>query len=111
VVATAADMVEFWHALLGGRLLKPATVRERFDRLYPMFDPGTFYGRGVMLYDVPDKDGRRLTWLGHSGGAPGTKALVIYSVEENAFVAVAMNNDGSVEATANLLLKALRSRP
>ncbi len=107
VVATAEDMVRFWHAHLGGRLLRPAAVRAQFERLYPMFGGGTYYGRGVMLYDVPDQDGRRLTWLGHSGGAPGTKALVIYSVEAGAFVAVALNYDGSAEATANLLLKAL----
>jgi D-alanyl-D-alanine carboxypeptidase len=107
IVATAADMVEFWHALLGGKFLKPATIREQFQGLYPMFDQGTFYGRGVMLYDVPDKDGRHMTWLGHSGGAPGFKAIVAYSVEANAFVAVALNNDASAEATANLLLKAL----
>lgn len=111
VVATAADMVAFWHALLGGELLKPATVRDQFDRLYPMFDNGTFYGRGVMLYDVPDKDGRRLTWLGHGGGAPGVKVLVAYSAGANALVAVALNNDGSAEATANLLLKALSQEP
>ena len=107
VVATAADMVEFWHALLGGNILKAETVREQFQHLYPMFDQGTFYGRGVMLYDVPAKDGRHMTWLGHSGGAPGFKAIVAYSAEANAYVAVALNNDASAEATANLLLKAL----
>lgn len=111
IVATAADMVEFWHALLGGRILKPESVRDQFQRLYPMFDNGTFYGRGVMLYDVPDRDDRRLTWLGHGGGAPGFKAIVAYSVDAKAFVAVALNNDGSAEATANLLLKALTRAP
>lgn len=111
VVATAADMVEFWHALLGGRILKPETVRSQFKRLHPMFDKGTFYGRGVMLYDVLIDNSRRLTWLGHGGGAPGSKALVIYSVDARAFVAVALNNDGSAEATAGLLLKALEGEP
>ena len=109
VVATAADMIEFWHALLGGKMLKAETVRGQFERLHPMFDKGTFYGRGVMLYDVPAKDGGRLTWLGHGGGAPGSKAMVIDSVDAQAFVAVALNNDGSAEATANLLLTALKS--
>ena len=111
VVATAADMVEFWHALLGGKVLKPETVRDQFQRLYPMFDNSRYYGRGVMLYDAPDKDGRRLTWLGHSGGSPGFKAIVAYSVDRQAFVAVALNNDGSAEATANLLLRALDQEP
>lgn len=111
MAATAADMVEFWHALLGGKLLSPQTVRDQFQRLYPMFDKGTYYGRGVMLYDVPDKDGGHLTWLGHSGSAPGLKAVVAYSVEAKAFVSVALNNDGSAEATANLLLKAVSQEP
>ena len=43
----------------------------------------------------------------HGGGAPGTKAVVLHAPEANAFVAVALNNDGSAEAVANLLLKAL----
>ena len=111
VVATAADMIEFWQALLGAKLLKAETVRSQFQRLYPMFDQGAFYGRGVMLYDVPIDGSRRLTWLGHGGGAPGSKALVVYSVDARAFVAVALNNDGSAEATVNLLLKALNQEP
>ena len=107
IVASADDMVRFWHGLLGGRLLKPETVRGQFQRLYPMFDRGTFYGRGVMLYDVGDSKTGRFIWLGHSGGAPGIKAVVAYAVETGAYVAVALNNNGSAEATANLLLKAL----
>lgn len=111
VVATAADMIEFWHALLGGKILKAETVRGQFQRLYPMFEKGTFYGRGVMLYDVPIDESRRLNWLGHGGGAPGSKALVVYSADARAFVAVALNNDGSAEATVGLLLKALNQEP
>ena len=110
-MATAPDMIEFWHALLGGKILKAETVRGQFERLHPMIDKGTFSGRGVMLYDVPIDEKRRLTWLGHGGGAPGSKALVLYSVDARAFVAVALNNDGSAEATANLLLKALNQEP
>jgi len=107
IAGSADDMVRFWHGLLGGRLLKPATVRGQFQRLYPMFGQGTFYGHGVMLYDQVDPKAGRFTWLGHSGGSPGIKAVVAYAVETGAFVAVALNNDGSAEATANLLLKAL----
>jgi D-alanyl-D-alanine carboxypeptidase len=100
-------MIQFWHALISGRILKPTTVRDQFRRLYPMSDRGSYYGQGVMLYDVLDRDGTRLTWLGHSGGAPGTKAIVAYSVDAGAYAAVALNNDSSAEATALLLLKAL----
>ncbi|MBN8249263.1 MAG: beta-lactamase family protein, partial [Verrucomicrobia bacterium] len=107
VVSSAEDLVRFWHGLLCGRLLKTATVRDQFQRLYPMFGGGTFYGRGVMLYDVPGQSGVR-AWLGHSGGAPGTKALVAYAMDSGAFIAVLLNADGSAEATAHLLLSTLQ---
>ena len=65
----------------------------------------------LSAYDIPIGENKRLNWLGHAGGAPGSKALVLYSVEARAFVAVALNNDGSAEATAGLLLKALEGMP
>jgi len=64
------------------------------------------YGRGVMVTDLPDPSGD--IWLGHSDGAPGIKAEVIYSAAHHAFVAVALNNDGSAQSTVNLLLKTLQ---
>ncbi len=108
IVGPAEDLVRFWHALLGGQLVKPKTVQGMFERLYPMFGQPQFYGRGVMLYEVPKPDGGTQVWLGHSGGCPGIKAVVAYAPEAGAFVAVALNNDGSAEATAHLLLKALK---
>jgi D-alanyl-D-alanine carboxypeptidase len=108
IVASADDMIRFWHALLGSRLLKAETVRRMFDRLYPMFTPVEFYGLGVMVYDLPETDGSKTMWLGHSGGTPGAGALVAYSPADRAFVAVALTGDGSAPAVANLLLRALR---
>ncbi len=108
IVGPAEELVRFWSALLGGQLVKPKTVQEMFERLYPMFGQPQFYGRGVMLYEVPKPDGGTQVWLGHSGGCPGIKAVVAYAPEAGAFVAVALNNDGSAEATAHLLLKALK---
>lgn len=103
VVGNAGGMLRFWHALLTGKLLSPEATARRFARLYPMFDSGTYYGQGVMIYDVPG-----VLWLGHSGGTPGAKAVVAYSPADQAFVAVALNTDGPAEAVANLLLKTLR---
>lgn len=57
VVGTADDMVRVWSALLAGRLLKPQTVQAMFAKPYPMFDPGAFYGLGVMVFQVPQPDG------------------------------------------------------
>lgn len=108
VAAHAADMLQFWAALLGGRLLKQATVEAMFSTLYPMFDAGTFYGLGTMAFEVPDGERRRL-WLGHAGGTPGASAIVLYAPAERAFVAVALTGDGPAAAVAYQLLKELRT--
>ena len=71
-------------------------------------DAGTFYGVGLMAFDVPDGD-KRLQWLGHAGGAPGAGALVIYSPEDKAFVAVALTGDGPATAAVNAVVKAWQS--
>jgi D-alanyl-D-alanine carboxypeptidase len=106
VVASAEDMLTFWQALLTAKLLSRENTQRLFERLYPMFNSGTFYGRGVMLYAFTD-NGTAKTWLGHSGGAPGVKAVVAFSPDAQAFVVVALTGDGSAEATANLLLRQL----
>nr|WP_295105630.1 serine hydrolase domain-containing protein [uncultured Caulobacter sp.] len=108
-VGSAGDMARVWAALLGGKLLKQESVQAMFGKLYPMFDPGSFYGLGVMVVEVPDADGSKSLWLGHLGGAPGASAVVAYSVKEGVIVAAALTGDGSAAATANLLLRQVRS--
>lgn len=104
-VGSAADMARVWAALLGGELLKQETLAAMFGNLYPMFDPGAFYGLGVMVVDVPRPDGSTDQWLGHLGGTPGASAVVAYSVKDGVIVAAALTGDGSATATANLLLR------
>lgn len=110
VVGTARDMIHFWHALLTAKLLTKENTISLFETLYPMFDDYTFYGRGVMLYSLPDSPLENKIWLGHSGGLPGGQAVVAYSAKEKAFVAVALTGDGSAPATAQLLLKQLSTQ-
>ena len=110
IAGDAADMVRFWSALLSGRLLRPATVSAQFQLLYPMFDPGTYYGLGVMVLEVDD-GGRHDVWLGHAGGGPGASAMLAYSPADRAFVAVALTGDGPAAAVANGVLKSLRTLP
>ncbi|WP_165831035.1 serine hydrolase domain-containing protein [Sphingomonas pokkalii] len=110
IVGSASDMVRFWSALLGGRLIAPSLVQEMTGTLYPMFDSGTFYGLGAMVFDAPDGD-RRLLWIGHAGGTPGASALVVYAPADHAFAAVALTGDGSAVASVNALLKATRQPP
>lgn len=108
MVGSADDMARVWAALLGGKLLTRDTVRAMFERLYPMFDAGSWYGLGVMAVEVPRPDGAKSLWLGHLGGTPGAQAIVAYSVEDGAIVAAALTGDGSAAATANLLLQQVR---
>lgn len=107
IAADAADMLRFWAALLDGRLVSAASLSALFERLYPMFDPGTYYGLGTMVFEVDDA-GHHNLWLGHAGGTPGGSAMVLYSPADAALVAVALTGDGPATAVANTLLKALR---
>jgi len=105
IVASAADMIRFWQGFLSGKLISPASLKSAYHTLYQMFQPGIYYGRGVMLYDVKNDDGERVVWwLGHSGGTPGLKAVIACDIESGIYVAVALNNASSAEASANKLL-------
>lgn len=108
VVASAPDMIRFLQALLDAEILKPETTAGLLRTPYPMFDPGTFYGRGLMLYDIAAQPSN-LYWIGHSGGAPGVAAQVAWSPRDKAFVAVALTGEGAPAAFANALLRALAS--
>ena len=106
IASDAADMVRFWGALLEGRLLPMETVRDMAAVLYPMFDSGTSYGLGVMVFDPPDGN-ERIRWIGHAGGTPGASAIVAFSAADNAVVAVALTGDSATVPAANLLLQAV----
>jgi D-alanyl-D-alanine carboxypeptidase len=110
IAASAGDLVVFWQALLSGRLTGPDTIRRAYQHLYPMFDPGTFYGRGVMLIEFQPAGGLPERWLGHGGGTPSSKAVVAYDARSRVFVAVAINGDVSAEAAAFRLLGEVRAR-
>lgn len=108
IVASAADMLRFWHAFLSGKLVSKARVHQAFARLYPMFDANTFYGHGVMVYTFRD-DNQEHLWLGHSGGTESARAIVAYDTTSRVTVAVALNGAASAEASANKLLKEVRA--
>lgn len=108
LAGSARDMVLFWHALLTGKLLPQATVQQSFDRLYPMYDPTLFYGRGVMLFDLPEQNGRKGLWLGHAGGTEGLNSIIAYDTGTRVFAAVAINGKPSAAASVNKLLAEVR---
>jgi D-alanyl-D-alanine carboxypeptidase len=107
VTSTAEDLVLFLHEYLSGRIIGRETLREAAGKLYPMFDGGTYYGQGLMLYEFKDATGKLNRWVGHSGGSQGEKAVVAYDLRRNALVSVIYNCDVSAEATALRLLSVL----
>ncbi len=108
VLSDAGDMVTFLQAWLSGRLVSAASRDAAFAERYAMFGQMESYGRGVMVLPVPDPE-FTTTWIGHTGGAPGTKAVVVFDARRQVFIAVAINRQAAAEAVANNMLKALDS--
>jgi len=104
--ANATDMLLLLNAYLRGEITSPELRDAAFAQLYPMFGSTMHYGRGVMAIDVPDPT-RPSIWLGHVGGSPNAKGLVIYDVKRRAYVAMVLNADAPAEAITNALLKIL----
>jgi len=109
MLATPEGAVSLLQAVLTGRLLPTERVRSMLDLPWPMFDQPMAYGRGLMLYEVPEP-GRPLTWIGHSGGASGIKAAMVWSPVDQAYAAVVLTGPGSAEAAANALLRTRKRR-
>jgi D-alanyl-D-alanine carboxypeptidase len=108
LASTAEDLVTFWHAFLSGQTVSSSTVRTMFMDLAPMDAGGEmFYGRGVMLYDIPQGPG---LMLGHSGGIRGFTSVVAYVVADDMYVSVVFN-DKTIPAEAGLwaVVQAIRA--
>jgi len=106
VVAPSSQMLAFLHAYLERGLVSPSVRNKAVSKLYPMFGGPTYYGDGIMVMDVPDKE-RPTTWIGHSGGSENAKALLIYDIKRDTYVAIALNDQAPAEAITNMLLKIL----
>ncbi len=107
-LATSESMTLFMRDLMSGQILREDTVALMLEEIYPTFDDGSSYGLGIMVYDLPPDAASQLL-VGHSGGAPGARALLAYSLEQNSIVAVAFTGEGPAEAFVNILLRSLDS--
>ena len=105
-VANSTDMLSFLHAYLELGLVPKYARDDAVTSLYPMFGTTMSYGTGIMVTDVPDDDAPT-TWVGHSGGSPQGKALLVYDTRRDAYLAIALNNEAPAEAIANGVLKLL----
>nr|BFD88897.1 hypothetical protein KitaXyl93_02570 [Kitasatospora sp. Xyl93] len=73
-VSTTADLTAFLHALLGGRLLRPAelaAMRQTTDH-----GEGRTYGLGLQRLDTPCG-----SFWGHAGGIPGYGTMLLGSAD------------------------------
>jgi D-alanyl-D-alanine carboxypeptidase len=104
IVATPRDMLRFLTAVLDGRLTGGAVLSTLAADLFPMFEPHLYYGRGIMVYELPDD-----LWAGHSGGTEGARAMIAFSFNTQTYAAVALTGEGSAESIANLFLRTLES--
>jgi len=106
IVADPKDMVRLLQAWVRGPLLTTKSRNRALHDLFPMFGTETGYGRGIMVMPVPDAQ-YPTTWLGHLGGSPNSKGVLIYDLRRQTYVALVLNTGGKGEALVNTLLKVL----
>lgn len=108
IIGNAKDMVVLLYSLLTGKISTPGLTNDRLSDLYPMFENGMYYGRGIILFDFNEINQMNDYWIGHSGGTEDYRALLVYDVATKAFVAVAVNQRVPVEAIARKLLEQIK---
>lgn len=104
IISNAKDMVVLLYSLLTGKISTLSVTNDRLSDLYPMFENGMYYGRGIILSDFNEINQTNDYWIGHSGGTEDYRALLVYDVATKAFVAIAVNQRIPVEAIARKLL-------
>jgi len=96
IISTTQDLNRFIDAILGGELMKPATLDEMLT-FGPSDHPGYDAGLGIVRWTTP---GGKL--IGHSGDGPGCSARM-YQLEKSDLSVVLLanigGNDESVDAT------------
>ena len=106
IVAEPNDMIRLLEAWISGQILTTQSRDRALRDLFPMFSEDTGYGRGIMVMQVPDAQ-HPTTWLGHTGGSPDSKGVLIFDLKRQTYAALVLNTGGKGEALLNTLLKAL----
>jgi len=98
-LSTTEDLVEFGDAMLHGRLLQPATVRQLWTSQRLVNGRETGYGIGWSV----GKDASGRTVVSHGGGSVGGTAMLLIYPEQDLIIAVLVNSDSTfVGATATI---------
>lgn len=108
LVSTPADLTRFWQALLGGRLLKPAQMKQ-MRRTVPATEfgdvlPGAGYGLGIMRLPLSCGD----VWA-HGGDVPGMSTVNGVTPDGRRAVVASLHTQlAGDEAAAPVFLRGLR---
>jgi len=111
VHSTVADLATFAAAVMGRtefELLRDDTRAEVIRRQTPEDGPG--YGLGFFLTEVELADGRRVGFVGHSGGVSGYNAYLVFDPETGYGVALMRNynvGETNLGQAGNALLRDL----
>ena len=103
--SNSKDMTTFLSALLTGKIIPIKDVYNMLKDLYPMFDNGQYYGRGIMLYDFNEINKTKTVWIGHSGGTENYKAILLYDIKSKIIMAISINENIPAQAVAYKLMK------
>jgi len=105
MISNSKDMAVFLSALLTGKIIPVEDVYNMMKDLYPMFNKGQYYGKGVMLYDFNKVNQTKNSWIGHSGGTENYKAVLAYDIQTKVIIAISINENIPVEAVAYKLME------
>lgn len=107
LISSADDMARFAAAMLGDRLVKPATREMMWTAQHTADGKATTYGLG---WGVTQKFGLRI--IAHGGGQQGTSTMIMLVPERRAGVIALCNIDGvDVNALAEEMMRVLLDLP
>ncbi len=104
LMSTTADSIKLLAHYLRGDIVNSAVLPAAGQLLFPLYTDVMGYGRGIMVTRVPDPNAPTV-WVGHAGGSPKGKVLLIFDTNRQTFLSLALNSQAQAEAIANTMLK------
>lgn len=105
IIGNSKDMTIFLSSLLTGKIIPIEMVHEMVKDLYPMFNNGQYYGKGIMLYNFEEINNTDNIWIGHSGGTENYKTILMFDIKTKIIMAISINENIPAEAIANKLIE------
>ncbi|WP_327356003.1 serine hydrolase domain-containing protein [Streptomyces sp. NBC_01304] len=96
MISDSGDLNRFYSALLRGKLLPPAQLKEMKDTVPIEGVPNVSYGLGLMRNELPCGG---VVW-GHSGGIHGSSSLALTTTDGSHSLALNFNGDWSGDSDA-----------